>query len=220
MSSNSGFAIAIGSYESSKIQVGKLPKIKVENKILILAPKVFFMIRLIGLFVFLSVIASYGQEAILPRPSPLAIVSSRYKDTYLKIIYSQPHKRGREIFGKTVPYGEVWRTGANEATEFTTTKDLTVNGTLMKAGTYSLFTIPGKDFWTIIFNSELGLWGAYNYNSKLDVLRFQVPVQLLKDVVYEPFTIVIDQKSDKVEILLTWDTVRVAIPVQFIDVKP
>jgi hypothetical protein len=69
---------------------------------------------------------SLAQEAIKPRPSPLAISSARYKDTYLKITYSQPHKKERVIFGKLVPYGEVWRTGANEATEITITRDILI----------------------------------------------------------------------------------------------
>lgn len=177
------------------------------------------MIRLICLFLLFIGFNSFSQEAIKPRPSPLSITTCRYKDTYFKIVYSQPIKHSREIFGKLVPYGEVWRTGANEATEITVTKDIMVNGTPLKAGTYSLFTIPEKDNWTIILNSELGLWGSYNYNSKLDVLRFQVPVQLLKDVVYEPFTINIDQKNDKAEVILMWDSVRVSFPIQFIEIK-
>lgn len=178
------------------------------------------MIRLIGVCLLLSAFNSFAQEAVKPRPSPLAIASSRYKDGYIKIIYSQPHKEGREIFGKLVPYGEVWRTGANEATEITFTKDLMINSALVKAGTYSLFTLPEKDNWTIILNSELGLWGSYNYNSKLDVFRFQVSPQSLGEVVYEPFTITIDQRSDKAEINLMWDHVKVSLLVQFNEIKP
>ena len=191
-----------------------------KNKILIFAPKVLFMVRLISLFLLLSTFNSFAQEAVKPRPSPLAIASSRYKDNYVKLIYSQPQKRGRDIFGKLVPYGEVWRTGANEATEITFTKDLLVNTTIVKAGTYSLFTIPDKDNWTIILNNELGLWGSYNYNSKLDLLRFQVPVQSLNNVVFESFTITFDQKGDKTEILFMWDTVKVSFLIQYIEIKP
>jgi len=176
--------------------------------------------RLISLSLLLIAINSFAQEAVKPRPSPLTIASSRYKDSYIKVIYSQPHKLGREIFGKLVPYGEVWRTGANEATEITFTKDIMINSTLMKAGTYSLFTVPEKDNWTIILNSELGLWGSYNYNSKLDVLRFQVSTRSLGEVVYEPFTITIDQRNDKAEINLMWDNVKVSFPIQFIEIKP
>ena len=162
---------------------------------------------------------SFAQEAIQPRSSPLAISSARYKDTYLKITYSQPHKRERIVFGKLVPYGQVWRTGANEATEIVITRDILINNLPLKAGTYSLFTIPEKDSWTIIINSDLGLWGSYNYNQKMDVLRFTVPSQTMQGAVYEPFTILIDQKNDKAEIILAWDTIQVRIPVQFNEPK-
>ncbi|MEK6780656.1 MAG: DUF2911 domain-containing protein [Bacteroidota bacterium] len=177
------------------------------------------MIRLIGLFIITFTFNSAAQDVVKPRPSPLAMISTRYKDTYLKIIYSQPHKRGRQIFGKVVPYGEIWRTGANEATEITFTKDIIIGATLMKAGTYSIFTIPEKENWTIIFNSELGLWGSYNYNVKLDTLRLQIPVQLMNDVVYEAFTMSIDQKSSQADINLFWDNVKISIPIQFIEIK-
>lgn len=170
------------------------------------------------LFLFLPPMAM-AQEAIRPRPSPLAIVNARYKDTYLKITYSQPHKRERSVFGNVVPYGQVWRTGANEATEITITRDILINNVSLKAGIYSLFTIPEKDSWTIIINSDLGLWGAYNYNSKMDVLRFTLPSQLIQGAVYEPFTITIDQKNDKAEIVLAWDSLQVRIPIQFNEPK-
>ncbi len=150
----------------------------------------------------------------------MAIVSNRYKDTYTKITYSQPHKHGRAIFGALVPYGQVWRTGANEATELTITKDIKINGLDLKAGTYSLFTIPGKESWTIILNSDLGQWGAYNYNSKLDVLRFDVPVVPVTEFVYEAFTILIDPKNSKADLVLAWDRTKVIIPLQFQDPTP
>jgi hypothetical protein len=158
-----------------------------------------------------------AQEAITPRPSPLALITMRYKDTYVKITYSQPHKKGREIFGKVVPYGQVWRTGANEATEITLTKNILINGTLLKAGTYSIFTIPEKEKWTIIINSDVGLWGAYNYNPKMDVMRFDVPTQRLSAVVYEPFTMIFDQRNDVADLLIMWDRTRVTIPIRFIN---
>ena len=99
---------------------------------------------------------SNGQETAKQRPSPLSITTVKYKDCYVKITYSQPHKRGREIFGKVVPYGDVWRTGANEATELTITKDIELNGKPLSAGTYSLFTIPKKELcWTIVIIIKL-----------------------------------------------------------------
>jgi hypothetical protein len=175
--------------------------------------------RLIIIPLILSSFLCHAQESIKPRPSPLSIVSARYKDTYLKITYSQPHKKGRVIFGKLVPFGEVWRTGANEATEITITQDIQINNTTLKAGTYSVFTIPDKESWTIIINRDLGMWGAYNYNIKTDEMRFIVPAQILQGAVYEPFTITVDQKNNKAEIVLIWDSVKVSIPIQFNEPK-
>lgn len=164
--------------------------------------------------------SSTAQDAVKPRPSPLAIVSSRYKDTYVKVTYSQPHKRGRAVFGSLVPYGQVWRTGANEATELTLTRDIKINGKDLSAGTYSLFSIPGKESWTIILNAELGLWGSYNYNPKLDVLRLEVPVVPVTDFVYEAFTILIDPKNARADLILAWDQSKVIIPLQFQEPTP
>lgn len=172
--------------------------------------RVFYLV--IILFVGVSVISN--AQDVKQRPSPAAVVSMRYKDAYVKITYGQPYKRGREIFGNLVPYGKVWRTGANEATEITVTKDIRLNGTLLKAGTYSLFTIPDKEKWTIIINSDIGLWGAYNYNEKMDVMRFQVPVAAA-DKLYEPFTITFEQRNDSADLLFIWDTVKISIPVKF-----
>lgn len=174
--------------------------------------------RLLFLLLALTSGSLYSQEAAKPRTSPLALITMRYKDTYVRITYSQPHKRGREIFGNLVPYGEVWRTGANEATELTTTRDIIVNGTLLPAGNYTLFTIPEKDKWTIVFNKDVGLWGAYNYNPKMDALRFEVPVQYT-DVPWEAFTMQFDQRNNVADLLLNWDTVKIIIPIQCIEPK-
>lgn len=159
-----------------------------------------------------------AQQAIKPQPSPTSIVQLKYKDTYVKITYSQPHKRGRNIFGSLVPFNEVWRTGANEATEITFTRDIYINKTLVAAGTYSIFTIPKSDNWTIIINKETGLWGSYNYNPKLDFLRFDVPVTETT-VPYEAFTILFDQRNNVADLLFLWDTTKISIPLQFIEPK-
>lgn len=157
-----------------------------------------------------------AQKLLERRPSPLAISSVRYKDNYIKVTYSQPQKKNREIFGQLVPFGQVWRTGANEATEFTTTQDILLDSVLLKAGTYSLFTIPEKDNWTIIINADIGLWGAYNYNPQKDVRRFVVPVQTT-DELYEPFTITIDHRNELADLLIIWDRTKVTIPIKFIN---
>lgn len=176
--------------------------------------------RAFFLFLFFVPLFAPAQDTIKPRPSPLTIATARYKDTYLKITYSQPHKRGRTVFGSLVPYGQVWRTGANEATELTVTRDIVINGFALKAGTYSIFTIPNKDKWTIIINQDTGLWGSYNYNPKQDVTRFEVPVQALTDVVYEAFTITVEQKNKVADLVFMWDKIKVVVPVQFNEPKP
>lgn len=165
---------------------------------------------------FLCITSGISQEAVKPRASPLAVIAMRYKDSYVKITYSQPHKRGRKIFGDLVPYGQVWRTGANEATEITITHDILFNATVLKAGTYSLFTIPDKIKWTIILNKEVGLWGSYNYNPKLDILRFDVPIEKI-NAPYEAFTMTFYQKNDQAILNLWWDDVKVSIPLKFMN---
>jgi len=180
------------------------------------------MQRYASLLVFIAAAQTlFAQEAIPPRPSPLAVSTCLYKDTYLKIAYSQPHKRGREIFGKLVPYEQVWRLGANEATEITITRDIFVAGQLLAAGTYSVFGIPFKDNWVIIFNGDLGQWGSYNYNEKHDVLRVVAQASTIENnVVYEPFTIKVDQRNNKAFIIFMWDRTQAVLPVEFIEPRP
>ncbi len=157
---------------------------------------------------------TYAQEALKPRPSPLEMVTLKYEDVYVKITYCRPHKRGRKIFGDLLPFGEVWRTGANEATEITITGSVKLDGQTIKPGTYTLFTIPDKDHWTIILNSELGQWGAYNYNPKLDIVNFKVPVSTTSEI-FEPFTIAFEQKAQSAVLVLMWDQTKVSIPIEF-----
>ncbi|MDQ3392996.1 MAG: DUF2911 domain-containing protein [Bacteroidota bacterium] len=159
---------------------------------------------------------SYAQEALKPRLSPLEVVTMKYEDAYVKITYGRPHKRGRDVFGtELAPYGAIWRTGANEATEITVTKDIKIAGKKLKAGTYTLFTIPYQDKWTVILNEELGQWGAYNYNAEKDILRFDVPVQKT-ETIYEPFTVEFEQNHTTTNIIMMWDNVRVSITIEFI----
>ncbi|MDH5397475.1 MAG: DUF2911 domain-containing protein [Cyclobacteriaceae bacterium] len=156
----------------------------------------------------------FGQEAVKPRPSPTAIVTMKYENSYVKITYCQPHKKDREIFGSLVPYGKVWRTGANEATEITVTQDITIGGNPLSAGTYSIFTIPDVEKWTIIINGGLGLWGDYNYSEELDVMRFEVPVSKTEKI-WEAFTIAFEQKNNLADLVMLWDDTRVSIPLIF-----
>ena len=159
---------------------------------------------------------SQAQEAIKPRLSPLEIVTLKYESTYVKVTYGRPHKKGREIFGELVTYGKIWRTGANEATEITFTNDVLINKKKLKAGTYTIFTIPEKDKWKVIFNSDLGQWGAYNYNADKNVLEIEAKVSAL-DVTYEPFTIEFQLQDDEANLLMMWDKTQASFTIGFLD---
>jgi plasmid replication initiation protein len=130
----------------------------------------------------------------------------------MKVTYGQPSKKDREIFGKLVPYGQVWRTGANDATEITFTKDAVFGGTKVKAGTYSLFTIPGEKEWSVILNSELKQWGSYGYDKikAKNVAEVKVASKSL-DAVVEKLTI----SAEEAAVSIAWDKTSVSIPVKF-----
>lgn len=125
-------------------------------------------------FIFAVSFSSYAQGDKGKRPSPPMATEFKVGAATIKISYSAPSVKGREIWGKLVPYGEVWRTGANEATIFETDADIKVEGQLLPKGKYALFTIPGKDEWVIIFNKNAGQWGAYGYKQDEDALRVKV----------------------------------------------
>jgi len=128
------------------------------------------------------------------RPSPPATVKETVGDLTITINFSQPGVKGRTIFGDLVPYGKLWRTGANEATTVEVSRDCKVGGSFLRAGKYALFSIPGESEWTIIFNSVPDQWGAYKYDESKDALRFKVKSEKSADL-HERFGFEI--KSDK-----------------------
>lgn len=133
----------------------------------------------------------------------------------IRITYSRPLKNEREVFGKLVPYGQVWRTGANESPEIKFYQDVDLNGKKIKAGSYSLFTIPGEKEWTIILNSDLDYWGAFKYNEKNDVLRVTAPVSQLNESL-ENFSILFEKKGEKQGVMkLGWDKTVVEVPFSY-----
>ena len=135
----------------------------------------------------------------------------------VRVTYSRPAKKEREVFGtKIVPYGEVWRLGANESAEIKFYQDVTIQGKKVKAGTYSLFAIPTATEWTIILNNDLDFWGAYSYNKDNDVLRVSVPTKKTDEVV-ENFSIqCIKGSNDKETTMkMAWDMTLVEVPISF-----
>ncbi|MFD2787419.1 DUF2911 domain-containing protein [Hymenobacter rubripertinctus] len=145
------------------------------------------------------------------RPSPPATVSTTVPGgAHLTIRYSRPSAKDRKVFGGLVPYGQVWRTGANEATTFAVDRAVTVQGQPLPAGKYALFTIPTEKEWTIIFNNTATQWGAYEYQAAQDTLRVQAR-PTARTPRLEQFTI---SASPTGQVLMAWENTQVAFEVQ------
>lgn len=154
--------------------------------------------------------ALYANAQTLPKPSPGSEVEQTVGATEIEIEYSRPGVKGRTIFGDLVPYDKVWRFGANAATQITTEHSLFFAGTELKAGSYSMFAIPGKDNWTIIFNSDLSASEA-TYTKDKDVLR--VVTKPVENSFTESFTIGFnDLRDTSASIVVLWENTKVSIP--------
>jgi hypothetical protein len=126
------------------------------------------------IFMVVAPLFSIAQDNSKGRPSPPKVFETVAGKTKISIQYNAPSVKGREIWGKLVPYKKIWRTGANEATTFECDGDLMVEGKLLPKGKYALFTIPDKTEWIIIFHSNTNQWGTYEYKQEGDVLRVNV----------------------------------------------
>ncbi len=156
---------------------------------------------LIMAFVFTS--AAHAQDDKKPLASPRDSVSGTVNGATITINYGSPSVKGRKIWGGLVPYDTVWRTGANEATRFTTSKDIWVEGKKLPAGTYGFFAIPTENSWTLIFNSVPNQWGAFKYDATKDVLRVKVKVK--PNTMHERLVYTIDSKGFS----LAWEDLKV-----------
>ena len=131
----------------------------------------------------------------------------------IKTDYSSPRMKGRKIYGGLVPYGEVWRTGANEATTFVTSSDIVVGGKAVPAGSYTIFTLPNAEKWTLIINKKTGEWGIpYKYESD-ELARIPMKVSKLPSQV-ENFTIAYEKTGSGCTMNLDWDTTRVSVEIR------
>jgi hypothetical protein len=153
-----------------------------------------------------------------PQASPPATVKQQVGITDIELTYSRPSVKGRKIFGGLVPYGEVWRTGANSATKISFSTPVKVGGTEIPAGTYELFTIPNATEWTIIFHKNMSQWGAYTYDQKNDVARVTVKATESTSVV-ETFAIGFSSVTEDSAVLnFAWDKARASVKIN-IDTK-
>ena len=162
----------------------------------------------------LSVISERkAQQEQKVRISPKAAVIQTVGFTDVRIDYSRPGVKGRVIWDGLVPFDKVWRAGANEATKFTFSTDVKINGKVLKAGSYSFFTIPTKDKWTIIFNKVADQWGAFEYNEAEDALRFGVVPE--KGNMQEWLAYTITKTSDNSAVIrLEWEKLKVPFTIE------
>lgn len=153
-------------------------------------------------------------QPIPPRPSPNAKVEQSVGLSKITVSYSRPGAKGRQIYGGLVPWGEVWRTGANEATLFEISHDAMINGQKLAAGKYAFFTIPKQDSWTLVWNKQAEQWGAYDYKQDQDVLRLDVKPQAIPhEERFEIRFAEVDETTAKIE--LRWAETMVPFTVTF-----
>ncbi|MEM1025968.1 MAG: DUF2911 domain-containing protein [Myxococcota bacterium] len=146
----------------------------------------------------------------LPQPSPAASVSQTVGLTTVSVDYSSPAKRGRVVWGELVPYGELWRTGANRATTLAVDKDVSIEGQTVPAGTYALYTIPDEDAWTVIVNRNAGAGGTNGYTEEKDVARFVVEPSEGPALERMRFVFT-DTDASKSSLHLEWDGLRISM---------
>jgi hypothetical protein len=176
------------------------------------------MKNLIALLVFVAAFFTSGLHAEeakkidFPQASPLASVKERVGVTAISIDYSRPSARERKIFGGLVPYGDVWRTGANAATKITFSTDVKLGGAAVPAGSYALFTIPGQSEWTVILSKVVDdQWGSYAYNQKDDQARIKVKSVAMAEPM-ETMTIGLqDMHAGKANLVIAWEKTKVPI---------
>lgn len=180
---------------------------------------IILAIATIGLLAY----SVFVENIFAPRLSPEDSASIELNDLKLEVKYNRPSKRDRDVFGALVPFNKVWRTGANEATTFSTNKDLMIQGMLLPEGNYTLWTVPMENSWKVMFNSGQYQWGVNEkmepmWNPNYDVVDLEVPTQKI-DTTVEKFTIAFDNTIGDLNLSLAWDNTRIAIPIKEVNSK-
>ena len=177
------------------------------------------------IILLLSIIAigilayTYFYTEVFKKPlSPKDTIEFKLNDLQLEVFYNRPSKREHDIFGGLVAYNKVWRTGANEATTFETSQALKIGNDSLAAGKYTLWTIPNKDSWHIIFNSKQYPWGVNDAmqamrEAEFDVINIDVPVEEIETTV-EQFTIAFDNSTDNLSLTMAWDKTKIVVPLK------
>lgn len=186
-------------------------------------PKIFkiSLLLVLGVMLSLSVTSCEGMKESTKKHSPQDTATYKSGDLEMAVSYSQPYKKGRLIFGSKdqdalVPYGEAWRTGANEATQLVVSAPVSIGGNELPAGTYTIYTIPGPDTWVFAVNKRVDYWGktliGSPFNEEDDVLRVEVPAQKMTEPL-EQFTIDFQEDATTTYLRLMWDDTMVMVPI-------
>ncbi|MDX1906517.1 MAG: DUF2911 domain-containing protein [Bacteroidia bacterium] len=166
--------------------------------------------RIVAIVVAVLFLTLLGLRTWTKSKSPVDHIEYNQDGVSLTITYCQPYKKGRVIFGGILPYGKVWRTGANEATIIEAGQDLQVAGQTLKAGKYTLWTVPGETAWDVIFNAQTGQWGTM-YDSTQNVLRVQVPAAATQEMT-EQFVMKVQPADGGADLTLKWENTLVTVP--------
>jgi hypothetical protein len=194
-------------WESSRGQV-LTAKCQLLKKEKLMRKQIVFLTSLLLTFTVLAACQDKGK-----RPSPSAQAQCKFSDgTSITIDYSSPRAKGRKIFGELVPYGEVWRTGANEATTFVTDANLSIGGQDVPAGSYTIFTIPNPNNWTLIINKKTGEWGIpYKYKDD-ELARVGMKASPTSSPV-ENFTIALTSMGNGCTLTMSWENTQASVDI-------
>jgi len=187
--------------------------------------KKFFVVFFAFQLVFISLIAQTSalppvdnspmDMSYFPTNYPVLKIQDKVTETPVaRIIYSRPQKISRAIFGGLVKYREVWRMGANEATEIEFYKNVQIGGKKISKGRYTLYAIVNENNWTMILNKDTDTWGAFRYDAKKDVLRTEVPVQKTDELI-ESLCMVFEKTSTGCNLVIAWENTKVSLPISF-----
>ncbi|MDO7884099.1 DUF2911 domain-containing protein [Hymenobacter cheonanensis] len=174
--------------------------------------KTAFFLAAAALAALLAPAAQAQVKLTVPQPSPATKTREAFSTSFVELSYSRPSLRGRTAFGGLVPYGEVWRTGANTVTKIRFGEEVKLAGQPVKAGTYALLTIPGKADWTIILNRDTAQWGAYAYKQSLDVLRLTAKATRLASPQESLRLSLENLQPAAADLTLAWERTQVSLP--------
>lgn len=183
---------------------------------------------IVFLFIFQFFFSLLGQSNAIPPVDKSPMDMAYYPNNYpilkiqekitepltARVIYSRPQKAGRVIFGSIVKHGEVWRLGANEATEIEFFRNVKINGQKINKGRYTLYAITKDATWTMIVNKDSDSWGSFKYDKTKDLVRMEVPVQKMENTI-EHLSMVFEKSTNGFNLIIAWDNVKVAMPVTF-----